>query len=192
MAVKTTGDLSVTGDPDGDGSQETGTFVLEGNLVITPGIRTGYLLSNTAGNLNAFFGSLLSDSQSRQEGLFLNLGAGARSWTVEFLQWEGSTGQWGDTGSGGSATDATDDGALTQLEVLLEYLATADIDSRSPATWEYGQHHSGGYYSSVDVVLEQPQMTKAAEDGSWFTGSITLLAAADITEIIDGSAEREK
>jgi len=185
MTLLNDGRLTVSGDVDGDGSQETGTFVMEGNLTITSGIRTGYLLSNLGGNVNAFLGSLLGGGQSRQEGIFLNLGAGARSWDVEFRGWEGSPGKWGNTGNGGSATDATGDDALRQMEVFLEYLGTADIDSRSPATWEYGEHHSGGDYDAVDVVVEQPQFTRAAQDGNWFDGQITLLAAADIKEQLD-------
>lgn len=177
--------LIVEGDPDGDGNLETGEFHMKGNAEITPGQRTGYIVGGAGGNINAFFGSLLGGGQSRQKGIFLGAGGGTRMWQVSFRQWEGSDLQWGDTGNGGTATDATGEDPITQIDVMLEYLSTADIDSRAPATLEYGEHWSGGRFDPVDVVIEQPQMTNAAEDGSWFDGDITFLNAADLREALD-------
>lgn len=179
--------LTVEGDPDGDGNLETGEFHMAGNAEITPGIRTGYLVGGAAGNVNAFFGSLLGNGQSRQEGIFLGAGGGTREWEVSFRGWEGSDLRWGDTGNGGTATDATGEDPLTQIDVLLEYLSTADIDSRAPATLAYGQHWSGGRFDEVDVVVEGPRMSRSAEDGSWFDGDFSFLAAADLAEVIDGA-----
>lgn len=74
------------------------------------------------------------------------------------------------------------------MECLFYWLNRSQIDSRNPATLEYGHHHPDGIYNPVTVVLEEPTMSQAAEDGSWCDGSMTLISAADVTEAIDGEA----
>lgn len=190
--------LTINADVDGDGSPETGIFELAGNLEIVPGLRTGFLIGGRGSSANAVVADLLGEGESNRQGFYLDLGGGVRQIQVNFWGWEGAQAdidgdgtaedlQWGNTGNTGSATatDATGADPLTQIDVLMEYLATGEIDSRSPATLEYGEHHSGGLYDELNVVIEGPQFTRSAQDGQWFTGQMTLLEAVDAEQVLD-------
>lgn len=181
--------LTVEADVDGDGTAETGEFHMRGNLSITPSIRTGYLLGGRGSTVNSVTSSLAGAGQSKRQGFYLDLGGGARVVEVEFDQWEGSNDQWGDTGSSGSvtSTDATGADPMTQLDVLMQYFAVAEIDSRNPAVLEYGEHHDNGLYDPLDVVIEGPQGTRSAEDGSWFSGRMTFVTVESLDDVIDGT-----
>lgn len=181
--------LTIEADVDGDGSTETGKFHMQGNAEISPGLRTGYLVGGRGSTANAVFDSLLGDGESRQQGVFLGFGGGTRIYEIKFRGWQGSDLQWGNTGNGGTAADATGEDPLTQIDVLLEYLSTADLDSRNPATLEYGEHYVDGRFEPDTVVPEQPTFTRSAEDGQWFDGSMTLLSAADLTKAWDGQQQ---
>ena len=194
--------LTVDGSPGGQSA--TGIFEFAGNLEIVPGLRTGFLIGGRGSTFNAVVAETLRDQDSNRQGVYLDLGGGTRSVAINFLGWkgaqvdldgDGSTEplQWGDTGNDSqvTVTDATGADPITQMDVLMEYLVTAEIDSRSPATLEYGEHHDGGLYDPLNVVIEGPQLTRAAEDGSWFTGQMTFLEAVDADQILDGQQRPE-
>jgi len=180
--------LTVEADPDGDGNTETGEFHFV-DVEVTRGLRTGYLVGGRGSTTNAILDSILGDGESRQQGVFLGFGGGTQTYDISLSGWEGASDQWGDTGNGGSATDATGDPRETQIDVLMKYLTTADLDSRNPAQFEYGEHHSGGYYDPVNVVPEQPSFTPPIDESSSFTGQLTLLSAADLTKALDGQKQ---
>lgn len=179
--------LTVEADVDGDGSTETGEFHMAGNIEVVPSLRTGFVLDNRGSTINSVVSSTVGSGESKRQGIYLDLGGGVRSVEVSFEGWEGSAERWGDTGDGGpTKADATGEDPLTQLEVLFQYLSVAEIDSRNPATLEYGEHHGGGLYDPLDVVLESPQGTRTAENGSTFSGTLTFLSVQAIGDVIDG------
>lgn len=195
MTLKTDAVLTVDADIDGDGSAETGRFVMEDNIDIRPGLRTGFLLDNRGSTVNSVLSSFADDrtqqtgeATSKRKGVYLDLGGGVRSVEIEFTGWTGSNVQWGNTGDSSSKTvgDATGAEALSQLEVLFRYLEIAEIDSRNPATLEYGEHHPGGLYDPMDVVLESPQGLRSSDDSSTFSGTLTFLSVQSLDEAVDG------
>lgn len=180
--------LTIEGDVDGDGTAETGEFHMVDNIEIVPGMRTGFLLDNRGSTVNSVVSESTGQGESKREGIFLDLGGGVRSVEISFAGWSGSDEQWGNTGDATSVTqtDATGAAALTQLEVLFQYLAVSEIDSRNPATLAYGEHHSGGLYEPLDVVLESPQGTRSSEESSTFNGTLTFLSVRSLEQAIDG------
>ena len=191
--TKTYAELQVTGDPDGDGTEETGRFVFGGDLEITPQIRTGYIAGGQQSQVNSIIANLVDDGDTQNKQFFVDAGAGAHTVTVNFRGWEGARDaggdplQWGNTGAPDqlTATDATGAAPVSQICVLMQYLLTGTVDSRNPATFEWGEWAEDGLYQPLDVVLEGPEMTKAAEDGSSFTGTLTLISAADLQRAYD-------
>lgn len=159
------------------GGTITGEFHMEGDIEITAGIRTGYLLGGTGSQVVGF----LSGEASEFRFGF----GGPQFWEINFRGWEGSDLKWGDSGSGGTPTDATGEDPLSQMDVLMEYMAKSNMDSGQPATLEYGEYSDQGRFSPQTVSPEQPQMTRAAEDGSWVDGSMTLLATKEGEDIVD-------
>jgi hypothetical protein len=196
MTLKSDAVLTVDADVDGDGTAETGQFVMEDNINIKPGLRTGFLLNNRGSTVNSVISEFAKSKTeqtgepvSKRKGIFLDLGGGVKSVEVEFSGWTGSNLQWGNTGDPSQKTvgDATGAKALSQLEVLFHYLELAEIDSRNPATLAYGEHHSDGLYDSMDVVLESPQGLRSSDDSSTFTGTLTFLSVQSLDEAIDGT-----
>lgn len=181
--------LEVEADVDGDGSEETGEFHMTDDVEIVPGQRTGFLLDNRGSTVNSVLANTAGAGESNREGIYLDLGGGVRSVEVTFKSWTGSNEQWGDTGDSSTLTqaDATGAQALTQLEVLMQYLATAEIDSRGAATLSYGQHHADGLYDPLDVVVESPTGTRSSEESSTFTGTLTFLSVQELDETLDGA-----
>lgn len=185
--------LTVDADVDGDGAAETGEFHMAGNLEVTPGLRTGYLVGGRGSTVNSILSSTLGDGSNVRQGFYLDLGGGAHTVDIQFRGWEGATDQsgtpvqWGNEGVDDTPTkaDATGADPITQIDVLMRYLTRAEIDSRSPATLEYGEYSSGGLYSAMNVVVEGPNFTRSAQDGSWFDGSLTCIRAADLNDALD-------
>jgi hypothetical protein len=185
--------LTVEGDPDGDGTTETGVFRFGGNLEITPSIRTGFITGGRQSQVNSIIANLIDPGQSQNQQFFIDAGAGAHAVEIQFRGFEGAedaAGQpleWGNTGDAGqpTATDATGADAITQICCLMQYLLTGNVVSRNPAPFEWGEWATDGLYEPLEVVLEGPEMTKAAEDGSWFDGTLTVIAAADLADAYD-------
>jgi len=186
-------ELQLTGDPDGDGTDETGRFVFGGDLEVTPSVRTGYVAGGQQSQVNSIVANLVDDGESQNQQFFVDAGAGAHTVQIQFRGWDGARKadgtplQWGDTGDPDqlTATDATASSAVSQICVLMQYILTGTVDSRNPATLEWGEWATDGLYDPLDVVLEGPELTKAAEDGSSFTGTLTLIAAADVEQAYD-------
>jgi len=184
--------LRVNSDVDGDGSVENGQFTLT-DVEVAPSLRTGYLIGGRGSTVNNIISQFAGQGESKRKGFFYEAGGGAHTVELNVTQWEGSTDTWGDPDKPvGSKANATGEKAISQVDVLMQYLITANIDSTSPATLEYGEYSQQGRYSPLDVVVEGPQLNRAADDGSWFTGSWTCVAAADIRELFDAQQRRER
>lgn len=194
--------LTIDGDPDEDGTTETGVFEMAGNMTLAPGVRTGYLVGGQGSTANAVFGDL-TGTQSNREGVYLDLGGGVSKVDINFWGWEGATDQngnnyqWGnDDAQTKTQASATGQDPLTQICVFIKYLETASIDSFGAATLEYGEFASDStdpdaLYDPIPVAIEGPEVERAAEDGSWFTGRITCLRAAELNKIVDGQQRPE-
>lgn len=170
-----------------DGELGSGEFHMRGSLEIAPSIRTGYVIGGRGSTVNAITGG------DNRKGVFADLGGGATIVEISFRGWKGARDedgshlQWGDSAdpTEHTKTSATGQGAVDQLECLLHWLEQTTIDSGNPATLEYGQHHPDGVYDPMQCVVEEPNLSKAAEDGSWFDGTLTFVSAVDIRERID-------
>lgn len=190
--------LTIVGDPDGDGTEETGVFEMGGNLQVTPSLRTGFIAGGQQSQVNSIIANLIDPGDSQNQQFFIDAGAGAHAVEVQFRGWEGAQDaagnslQWGDTGDDTqlTATDATGANPISQICVLMQYLLTGNIDSRNPATFEWGEWSTDGLYEPLDVVLEGPEMVRAAEDGSWFDGTLTVIAAADLQQAYDATQRK--
>lgn len=198
-------ELRIRADVDGDGSDESGLFVFKGNTTVNPQIRTNFtvggrgsqannvidegtdFVQNTAEDFGIGDGASNSKPPSRA-GFYLDLGGGKHLIEIEFDSWEGSSLQWGNTGDTSQVTQADATGAdpLTQMSVLMRYLNLGRSDSRTPASLSYGEYAQGGLYEPIDVVVADLSVQRSAEDGSWFTGSITLLETLRSDAPLDG------
>lgn len=183
-------------DVDGDGNDETGEFHMVGDLEVTPGLRTGYLVGGRGSTILSVIANLSGLGESKRRQFFIEAGGGARTTEVSFRGWEGAIDgnddpvQWGDSDTvERTKTNATGQDPITQIDVLMRYLEIAEIDSRNPAVLEYGEFSSKGLYEPMDVVVEGPNMTRAAQDGSWYTGSVMMISAADINELWDAALQ---
>ena len=148
----------------------------------TDGVRTGFLtqghstsLSLATDFLDDF--QLNSSNNNQRAGFFLDGGGGVRYWTFEVYLAEGLSGyQWG----GYAGADA-----ITQKDVFMHAVESTRSDSFHPATLETGEYSSGGLFSPVSVVLEEPTLQVQTGMENAATGTITCLKAADVDELID-------
>jgi hypothetical protein len=188
-------------DIDGDGNDEQGVFEFKSNVTIAFETRTGRIGSNKLSNAV----SVVSDWYEQQTGeeapggkrqkAMLDLGSGEHICTIDFEGYEGSTHQWGDTGKGGTATDATGDPVNRQMELLDRYLQVCEIDSRPghEATLEVGNYSTDGYYSPLVVAPEQPRVEfDANEQSSSFDGSLTFVEIASLSNSYDAQSRNER
>jgi len=174
--------LTITGDVDGDGADETGVFEME-SADVEPGIQTGSLFQRSGGLIQSAR-AVVTDS--RREEIFIDGGVGATRITVQFTGWEGSDGQWGDDASAGlSETSATGQSPIQQVSVLLKYLIEVNIGSGNPATLEWGEFSDGGLYDPFKVAVEEPTLPRSREEASTFTGNITFISVADLDRLGD-------
>lgn len=198
MAALQRAKLTINADVDGDGSDETGVFEMAGDLQVVPSLRTGYLIGGRGSTVNAIISSTVADGENKRKGFFLDLGGGAHVVEIQFKGWDGAkytdsngnvqTATWGDTSKAvGSKANATGEGPVAQMDVLMKYLSVAEIDSRDTATLEYGEYSSPGRYDPISVVIEGPSFQKTAMEEKEFTGSLTCIAAQDITEAADAT-----
>lgn len=194
-------------DVDGDGSDESGEFHMAGDLEIAPKKRTGFLIGGRGSQVNNILSQAVGNGESSQGGFYLDLGAGARVISVKFSSWNGaqdSNGnplQWGNEGTADAPTqaDATAASAITQIDVLMQYLAVGRVDSSSPATLHYGEHHDtsvhpdgeDGLYDPLDVVIESPDLSRPTGEGDSFSGEITFVEAAAVQDVIDARNQQE-
>lgn len=175
---------------------ELGTGVFEAWATsVAPGLRTGYVVGGRGSTVNAVLGQAAGQEDSKRKGVYLDAGGGSATFTISFRKWEGATDnqeqplQWGSTSDTDvhSETSATGADAYSQLDCFFHWLEQSTIDSESPAQLEYCQHYPGGVYDPVDVVFEEPKVRQVAEDGSWINADLTLVSAADLSEIHDAA-----
>jgi hypothetical protein len=173
--------LELKADVDGDDAKETGVFWLSGNVEISPKLRTGDLIGPTGSQVGAIVDTVTGTDAGRA-GWRLDAGGGAFVVEVQFQNWEGSDGRWGD-GSGDDKADAEGEGVWRQLSVLSRYLNRGTFDSRGGAVLEWGEYSQSGVYAPIQVALEEPQVTFVAEEQtSAFDGSFSLVATRSITQ----------
>jgi hypothetical protein len=197
MTLKKHAELVLDADVDGDGSKESGRFVMAGNITIETAGRTGYLIGGRGSSINAVIQDATSDGESNRRGFFEDLGGGAFTVAINFNGWEGAQlddgtdVQWGDDPNPGkTVASATGEHPLTQIAVFNKYYQTGTFDSRNPATLEYGEHHADGLYSALSVVIEEPGLTwhppsEGGQDAGTYTGQLTCIAAAQADDLID-------
>lgn len=179
-------------DVDGDGTDETGKFVLT-NVEITTGIRTGYVVGGRGSTVNAIYSDYLGDGQSARQGLYFDLGGGADFIQLKFSQWKGSDDQWGnDSTAGLTQASATGQDPISQIDVLKKYLTVGQIDSRNPATLEYGEYSSSGVYSPKEVAIESPEFSYSPDRPSALSGSITCIVVIDNNQSTDAQNRRNR
>lgn len=190
--------LSITADPDGDGVDETGVFEMVGDLETRPNIEPAFIVGGRGSLAISLLSELAGAGESKRKQFFIEAGAGARTVEFAFRGWKGaidesgSAVQWGDSSTvERTKTNATGQDPITQIDVLMKYLETAEIDSRKNnlATLEYGEFSTDGLYSPLDVVVRGPTMSRVAEDGSWFRGEMTCIAAADLDDLWDAAEQ---
>lgn len=202
--------LEIEADVDGDGSQETGRFVLAGNVTVAEQVQLDYLFSNKGGKLNAIIGGsaekqLNIDKQTanRRRGIWVDVGAGAQIYEIDFTGWQGATVperdssgtvvgrkplRWGNTGNPDTLTkgDATGADALTQIQVLNRYLIKGTTDSVSPATFEVGEYSPDGLYDGpLEVAIQGPKHVRTSESDSTFDGTFTAVTVENINDYKD-------
>lgn len=193
-------ELELSADVDGDKTDETAIFTIAGNLDLSQAIRTGYLVGGQQSQVNSIIANWADPGQSKRQQFFVDLGAGARTWEVNWTSWEGAQDedgnplQWGNTGDPSQVTpgDATGASAVVQMEVFFQYLSVGTFSSDNLPVLRYGEHTPDGMYEPVEVVPESPTIRKQADDGSWVDGSMTLVSAASLKQAIDGTKQTPK
>lgn len=161
------------------------SYALHGNLEISAGVRTGYILDGSGSTFTAIFKSLIESGNSlfsgadQRKGIYLDLGGGEHVVEIEFKGWEGS-----DLAFGG----ATGEDPITQVNELEHALVTTQIDSFRPAQLEYGEWSSSGKYNPIDVAVEGPRFTHSAENPSTFTGEMVCISVATFDSGVYGDA----
>lgn len=195
MAALDRGVLELTADVDDDGTQETGAFHLVGNVSITQEVQKDYWFENTASGLVSLVSDISSLELEQRKGLYLDVGAGAHIFEIEFIGWDGATDgdgnpvPWGD-GSGTFPADATQDEPLRQLQCFNRYLQLSTTDSFNPATLHLGEYSDGTYGSNgafdpLKVAIQGPRNSKAYEQFSSFDGTFTAIEVLQADQAID-------
>lgn len=190
--------VTVNGDPDGGGARDHIFEMVAGGdegLSIRPYLRTGYLIAGRGNLVNTIIQEFTDSGESPRKGFYFDAGNGEYIHEIDFQGWEGAQYegqalQWGDTGddSNITATDATGADPITQIQILLYVIRNVQIDSRNPATLEFGQHSDGGVLDPLDVVFEEPGAVHQGSTPSTFDGSLTCIEAASLEEAWDAIA----
>jgi len=186
--------LKIRGDPDGTGSR-TATFELESapdsGLSVSHTIRTGFLVDDQGQLVNSILSEVLGDGESRNKGIYVDAGTSSYALDCEFRGYDGGAYQWGDTGNGGTATDATGDSAVEQVQVFFNWINAVSIDSLpdgsgdTSATLEFGLYHPDGPLDPLDVVIENPTLTPA--EPTTFDGNLVFIEAENLGKALDAA-----
>lgn len=185
--------LKITGDPDGTGAR-TAEFHMKTAADNPPSIQYGmesqFFIDGRGGQILTLLNEILGDGGAINKNVFLDLGGSVHRIEIDFQGFNGSTLRWGDTGNGGTGTDATGDSALEQVQVLDNWLTTVRIDSFAQAgggtaTIEHGLYHPNGPLDPLEVVPENPNMVYAGSAPGSFDGSLAFIEAAALDEAID-------
>lgn len=196
MAALNRGVLELTADVDDDGSEETGVFELVGDIAVTEEVQKDYWFDNTASGLINLTSEIDGFEIEARKGFFLDVGAGAHIFEIQFIGWQGATDsdgnavKWGD-GSGSFPADATQDEPLKQLQCFNKYLQLSTTDSRNPATLYIGEYADGthgqdGAFDPLKVAIQGPSNSHdSAEEFIEFSGTFTALEVLELTQKID-------
>jgi len=181
------------------GSTVDGTFVFPSDMVVEFETRTQQFFQSE-GTISSVASAVLDQiseqtdtdiGEGLRQELSFDIGGGIHAITLDFRGYTGSPYQWGDTGNGGTPTDATGEDLHAQMAVLDRYLQSR-IDSTTPAILEVGEYSSEGRYSPLQVVPENPNMVfDSTEQSSVYEGSITWVETVDLEQTIDGSKRTE-
>ena len=189
--------LTIDADVDGDGTREVGVFRMLSDFEVAPSVDQGFLVGGRGGGIWSLLGDTLNVDVEARKGGYLDLGDGVHTVELRFTGFEGATDtdgnplQWGDGSTDPTdpedvnKADATGADPMSQINCLEQYAASGTTDSRNTALLEYGQRHDGGVYDPMPVVLDGPTLDRAAENGSWFDGTITCISAIDFADAID-------
>lgn len=173
-----------------DGQTVTGTFVFPDGISVEYESRTQeFYASQGTGAvvIESVLEYLDVANESELRGEFsVDLGAGVHAITIDFVGFEGSPHQWGDSGSGGTPTDATGEDVHAQMAVFDKYLDAASLDSTNPAVLEVGEYSTAGRYEPLNVVPENPNVVFDSEErSSVFDGSVTWVSVIDASAALD-------
>ena len=181
------------------GSTVDGTFVFPSDMVVEFETRTQQFFQSE-GTISSVASAVLDQiseqtdtdiGEGLRQELSFDIGGGIHAITLDFRGYTGSPYQWGDTGNGGTPTDATGEDLHAQMAVLDRYLQSR-IDSTTPAVLEVGEYSTEGRYSPLQVVPENPNMVfDSTEQSSVYEGSITWVETVDLDQTIDGSKRTE-
>ncbi|WP_135852605.1 hypothetical protein [Halorussus salinus] len=189
-------------DVDNDGQPEQGVFEFRTNLTVAFQTRTGRLGSQKANQFLAFFSDFIEQQTDtefagtgKRQQVVLDLGAGAHVIELDFQGFTGSGHRWGDSGDGGTASDATGESLQRQMELLDRYLQVCEIDSRPghEAYLEVGNYSESGYYAPLVIAPEEPRVeVDFTEQSSTFDGSLTFVETASLSEPYHASSRNER
>ncbi len=176
-----------------------GTFVFPSDIMVEFEVRTEEFFQSegtiaTAADvvLDWFADQTEVDGDGIRQELSFDIGGGIHAITLDFRGYTGSPHQWGDSGTGGTATDATGEDLHAQMAVFDRYLNAARIDSTNPAILEVGEYSTEGRYGPLQVVPENPNMMfDSTEQSSLYDGSVTWVETVDLQQTIDGSKQTE-
>jgi hypothetical protein len=165
----------------GAGGERTGEFELDSGIEITTSVRTGKLFDGRGSGIISAVGEEVGVIDEGRAGFSLDIGGGALVVDVQFVNFEGSAGQWGD-GSNDDRADATGDEVFRQLSILTRYLQVGTFDSDNPARLSFGEF--GNLYPKLTVTPEEPRLSVSADDPSRITGNITLVSTRAFDEVL--------
>ncbi len=180
-----------------DGQTVDGTFVFGSDIRVGFEVRTqeffqseGVLPVAASTILDWFAEQTDVDGDGLRQELSFDVGAGIHAITLDFKGYTGSPHQWGDSGAGGTPTDATGEDLHAQMAVFDRYLNAARIDSTNPAILEVGEYSTEGRYGPLQVVPENPDvMFDSTQQSSLYDGSVTWVETVDLQQTIDGSKQ---
>jgi hypothetical protein len=186
------------------GETVTGTFVFPSDVVVEIETRTQEFFQSdgttsvVASTILEWYGELSDqdiDGDGLRQELSLDIGGGIHAITIDFLGYTGSPHQWGNTGAGGTPADATGEDVHAQMAVFDRYLQTATIDSKNPATLEFGEYSSDSStrYGPLQVIPENPNIVfNSPEESSVFDGSVTWIETISLDQALDTGGQEDR
>jgi hypothetical protein len=182
------------------GETVTGTFVFPTDVRYELGTESEDLFqaSGTTAVVVSAVLSFLEDNDLdigegiRQE-LSKDIGGGLHTVELDFTGIDQHDNQWGDTGNGGTKTDATGEDVHAQMCVLDHYIQRTTIDSENPAILEIAEYSQEGRYAPLKVVPRNPNAVfDSAESASVWDGSITWVETVDLRQPLDTENQEER
>lgn len=177
------------------GQSVTGVFKFPENVAYEFAVETDALFQSHGATgaissviLDAFEENSTDLGEGLRQELSVDIGMGRHVISIDFRTFTGSPYRWGDSGNGGTITDATGEDVHAQAAVLDKYLNTATLDSTNPAILEVGEYSEEGRYAPIFVVPRNPNIRFASnEESSTVDGSIDWVE----TQSLDRKAPQE-